>query len=231
MSGGLEEAVVSPSLLRDIDWKKPVPIRFSLGMSEFVEDGAFLTGKLKENKPVSLKKKSSKRPWFVLKPIPTPVFEVKADAQSSSSRFSIQTKEKYEKMSTPFVPGNTKKNNDWAYSNFSAWRECHNTFPEDPCPTDLIESPPWDTDAMAQYLAKYACETRNVSGGKYPATTIFSLLSGLLRRSRSIDPDFPNFLDTKDPRFRSMHCVIDIFESSEKASNAPLPRLRAAAAT
>lgn len=64
---------------------------------------------------------------------------------------------------------------------------------------------------MAQWLAKYACETRNVSGGKYPATTIFSLLSALLRRCRSIDPDCSNFLDTKDPSFREMHCLIDAY--------------------
>ena len=85
------------------------------------------------------------------------------------------------------------------------------SFPDDSCPIDLIKSPPWDTTAMAKWLPRYACETRNVSGGKYPSTTIFLLLSALLRRCRSLDPQCPNFLDAKDPSFREMHCVIDTY--------------------
>ena len=190
------EEAVSPSLLNAIDWKKPVPIQFSLGMSEFVESNAFCVAKGKENKPLSLKKSrpsskplslkkswpsstytSIKRPRLALEPIPGPTaaLEDAATAHNSSDRFCFQGKEKYTEMSIPFVPTNTRKNNDWAYNNFLAWREHRNmSFPDDPCPIDLIESPPWDTTAMAKWLPRYACETRNVSGGKYPNTsTIF----------------------------------------------------------
>ena len=73
------EEAVSPSLLNAIDWKKPVPIQFSLGMSKFVESTAFSVAKGKENKPLSLKKSrpsstytSSKRPRLALEPIPGP---------------------------------------------------------------------------------------------------------------------------------------------------------------
>ena len=53
-------------------------------------------------------------------------------------------------MSIPFVPTNTRRN-DWAYNNFLVWRKHRNmSFPDDLCPIDLIESPPWDTTAMAR---------------------------------------------------------------------------------
>jgi hypothetical protein len=64
---------------------------------------------------------------------------------------------------------------------------------------------------MAHWLGRFACETHNTSGGQYPASTIFSLLSELLRRARAIDPHCPNFLDTKDTRFRQMHAIIDTY--------------------
>ena len=65
--------------------------------------------------------------------------------------------------------------------------------PDNKCPADLLQ-PPWDTKAMAYWLPRFACETRNKSGGCYPATTIVSLLSGLQRRVRD-----------KNPKFREMH--------------------------
>lgn len=151
----VRDEVVSPSLLHAVDWKKPVSIQFNLGMSEFVEDGAFRSGKGKENKPLSLKKSrrardsstsmypSSKRPRCVLEPIPADGLEAAATAHSSNGRFSFQSKEKYAEMSTSFVPDNTKKTNEWAYSNFVVWCEHRNvSCPDEPCPTDLIESPP-----------------------------------------------------------------------------------------
>ena len=58
-------------------------------------------------------------------------------------------------------------------------------------------------------LASEVRLTRNTSGGRYPSSTIISLLSGLLRRSRALDPHCPNFLDSKDPQFKEMHSIID----------------------
>lgn len=77
-------------------------------------------------------------------------------------------------MSTLFVPDNMKKT-EWAYSNVVAWREHRSaSFPDEPCRTNLIESLPLDTAAMVHWLARHACETRNVSSVKYPTTIIFS---------------------------------------------------------
>ena len=54
--------------------------------------------------------------------------------------------------------GLTRKKNDWAYRNFMQWRENHNiAFPDNHCPEDLIEKPPWDPPALAFWLARYAC--------------------------------------------------------------------------
>ena len=62
---------------------------------------------------------------------------------------------------------------------------------------------------MSFWLARFVCETCNASGRKYPASTIHSLLSGLLRQARAINPDCQNFLDPKDARFREMHNIIN----------------------
>ena len=58
-------------------------------------------------------------------------------------------------------------------------------------------------------LARFTCETRNASGGKYPASTIHSVLFGLLLQACAIDPNCPHFLDPKDAQFREMHNIID----------------------
>jgi len=113
-------------------------------------------------------------------------------------------------MSDLFVPENTRKNNSWAYGNFQAWRDQRNlSLPDDQCPMDLIDSPPWDAETMTHWLSRYACETRSVTGEQYPATTVYALLSGLWRHIQAIDAECPNFLDSKDPRFRCMHSVIN----------------------
>ena len=150
------------------------------GMDDFVGSAAF--EKRKENLSLSLKKTSranappAKHPCLVA---------VNVD------RFDFGKEDSYGKMLVPFVPKNTKKNNDWASKNFEECMENRNrAHPDNKCPSDL----PWDTKAMAYWLPRFACETRNKSGGRYLATTIVSLLSGLQRRVRAVDPDAPNYL-------------------------------------
>ena len=108
------------------------------------------------------------------------------------------------------VPANTKKSNEWAYKNFQLWRDNRNRlYPDMECPEDLLQKPPWDPAAMSFWLSRFACETRSTAGEKYPATTVFSLLSALMRRTRSIDPDCPKFMDSTNSQFRKMHSIID----------------------
>ena len=199
--------------------------------------GATSTAKGKENKvSLSLKKGKSKLPSEALKlaPLPKRVCKPLTDKnegggkqfdfsekdysamsddknEGDGKRFDFSEKD-YSAMSVPFVPRNTRKNNSWAYNNFMLWREERNlAFPEDPCPSGLLDTVPWNVEGLTHWLSRYACETRNKSGSKYPASTVYSLLSGLLRHMRSVDPDCPNFLDTKDSRFKGMHNVIDAY--------------------
>ena len=51
-----------------------------------------------------------------------------------------------------------------------------------PCPVNLLEQP-WDTQAMAYW---FACETRNTSGGRYPASMIVCFVA--FYQLKVIDP-------------------------------------------
>ena len=126
--------------------------------------------------------------------------------------FDLSGKEDdYCQMSVQYVPTNTKKNDDWASKNFEERMEMHNrVHPDNKCSADLFE-PPGDPKALAFWLPRFACETRNTFGGRYPTMTIYSLLSGLQRRIRATNPDAPNFMDAKDPQFREMHTIIDTY--------------------
>ena len=147
-----------------------------------------------------------------------PICGNKPAATADSSRFDFSKTDEgtYAEMSVPFIPENTKKNNEWAYKNFQLWRENRNrTYPDNQCPEDILQKSPWDPAAMSFWLARFACETCNTAG---PVTTVFSLLSALMRRMRSIDPDCPNFLDSKNPQFQDMHCIIDGYFRELRAS-------------
>lgn len=190
---------VQPSLLREVDLNKPVSRRYDLGMDDFVKSEAF-----EKRKSFSLKRTTV---GAATKGAPTK--RRCLAVIDNADRFDFTKDDSYCEMSVPLVPKNTKKNDDWASKNFGEWRECRNrAHPNDICPADLLQ-PPWDVKTMAYWLPRFACETRNKAGGRYPATTIISLLSGLLRRVRAVDPDAPNFMDTKNPQFREMHTIID----------------------
>ena len=79
---------------------------------------------------------------------------------------------------------NTKKNNDWAHNNFVDARN-----KENPCPEDLR----YKHHLMWLLYPTDACETRMRAGNKYPASTIFGLLGGLLGGMQAIPNDWPNF--------------------------------------
>ena len=104
---------VQPSLLRGVNLDKPVPRRYDLGMDDFVDSAAF-EGQ-KENLSLSLKRKSRARTASAapeVAPTKRPcLVAVNAD------RFAFSNEDSYGKMSVPFVPKNTEKNNVWASKN------------------------------------------------------------------------------------------------------------------
>ena len=48
-----------------------------------------------------------------------------------------------------------------------------------------------------------------MDGKKYPITTVYQLLSGILWYMRTVDPECPNFLDRHNHRFKELHAAID----------------------
>ena len=92
------------------------------------------------------------------------------------------------------------KNNDWAVSNY---RTCSKVHLDCICPEDFLEKRPWNSEEICFWLARYACETRSKNGSKYPASTVFALLAGLLRHMRAIDGSCPNVLDVGAERKRT----------------------------
>ena len=50
---------------------------------------------------------------------------------------------------------------------------------------------------------------RKKDGSEYPPKTIYQLLTGLLRHMCALNPLCPNFLDTDNQAFASLHTAID----------------------
>lgn len=77
-------------------------------------------------------------------------------------------------------------------------------------PDDLLslDSP----DLLCKWLSKFVLEARKESGDFYPPKTLYSLLFGLYRVSRTNGISF-NFLDKKDHRFVSLHSVFSELHS------------------
>ena len=53
-------------------------------------------------------------------------------------------------------------------------------------------------------------DTRTKDGSYYPPSTIYQLLSGILRYMRAENSSCPNFLDKRDPAFKSLHGTLDV---------------------
>ena len=105
-----------------------------------------------------------------------------------------------------FTPQNTTKTTDWALRVFQEWQKQRDG---DQCPSDLLESP--SAEKLNYWLSCFVIECRRVDGQPYPSSTLYQLLAGLFRFSRSKSEDFPNFLDKKDPRFWCIILTITIF--------------------
>ena len=48
-----------------------------------------------------------------------------------------------------------------------------------------------------------------MNGERYPPKTLFQLMAGLFRHAHSIDPNYPNFLDPKEPQFKGLQGTMD----------------------
>ena len=109
------------------------------------------------------------------------------------------------------VPKNTAISTKWAVGNFESWRKGRNVNfvnePEKQVPADLLEVS--DSKLLCKWLSLYVAEARKKNGSEFPPKTLYHLLTGLLRHMRSKNPTCPNFLDTSDSRFMSLHNTMD----------------------
>ena len=60
------------------------------------------------------------------------------------------------------------------------------------------------TSVLLSY-SKFVTEARREDGSPYPPKTLYEFLCELLRHSRVVQEDPPNFLDQKDVRFKKLH--------------------------
>ena len=110
---------------------------------------------------------------------------------AKSTRFEKVDSSYLEVAAKGVVPENTIRNNRWVVNNFSEWKKSiieNDQF----VPDDLLSCT--DADLVCKWLCRYVLETRQESGKPYPPKSLYMLLCGLLRISRSEGGPF-NFLD------------------------------------
>ena len=61
---------------------------------------------------------------------------------------------------------------------------------------------------LAKWMCVFVFETRSKSGKEYSPKSITSLLSGIIRHKRLVNPDYPNFMNTDDPCFASFNVTL-----------------------
>ena len=133
---------------------------------------------------------------------------VKKRVGSENSRFQLAKSETLDKMAKPYMPKNTEMNK-WAVNNLKEWWIWHNRQEgAEECPEEILSSE-CSAEMLNTWLAVYAVETRSKDGKSYSPTTIYSLLTGILRSMTVKNPLYPNFLKQKDPRFVLLHRTLD----------------------
>ena len=132
---------------------------------------------------------------------------------SGSDRFNTTlSAEEIEKSSKGVVPPNTASSTNWAVRVFLEWVKQRNRCGGEVYPIDLLDNP-YPCNVLCECLQRFVSEARREDGCEYPPKTLYQLLCGLLRHTRSVQCDPPNFLDRKDVNlhgtcdivFRSLH--------------------------
>ena len=122
-------------------------------------------------------------------------------------RFQFLTTGELEALREGYKVPNTEKNTQWSMRNFEAWKKARTDAKLEACPDDLLCST--DPAVLSEWLSLFAAETRNAKGKPYAPTSIYQLLSGLLRHMRTANPEALNFLDKRDKRFAALHNSLD----------------------
>ena len=130
-----------------------------------------------------------------------------AGTSKDAGRFSYIEDSKVQQLSRSFTPKKTETNTKWAFTNFQEWKAWRNTtHPDDPVTANFVDA---SVDELDKWLARYVAETRNKKGEFYTPSTLRQLLCGLFRHMKNAKPDFPNFIDKKNPHFTQLHGTLD----------------------
>ena len=131
-----------------------------------------------------------------------------ADVINKKPRFDFTTEREIDNLSVAKPPKTTAYSTSWALRNYEAWQTTRNSaHPELPVPDNLLTS--GSEEDLNHWLSFYIVETKKSNGESYPPKTLYQLLTGLLRHSRSRNSLTPNFLDKANPAFKSFHHVLD----------------------
>ena len=96
----------------------------------------------------------------------------------------------------------------WAIKVFDQWRESRNAASEEQCPDNLLVEP--NVQQLNYWLSRFVVEGRREDGKPYPASSISNILAGVYRHSKAIVPDFPNFMNRRDPSFCELTGAIQV---------------------
>ena len=134
-----------------------------------------------------------------------PVKKRRLSLSLSKNRFQKVSEEEVLEAEKGFVPSNTRRCNNWAFTNFSLWLANSDDGIDDPDKILLTD----DSKLLCSYLCRYVMETRKENGEQYPPRTLFQLMCGLLRYMRDKKNDAFNILDEKNPDFVPLKKVMD----------------------
>ena len=127
--------------------------------------------------------------------------------KETDARFQFLTEEELDKLQEGYKPANTQKCTKCALKNFETWRGARAKTETEKCPEDLLSST--DPALLCKWLSWYAAETRTTQGNHYPPSTIYQLLTGVLRYMRDTVPGAINFLYKGDQCFKALHNSLD----------------------
>ena len=209
-----EDTAISASVLESIQ-VGPVSSRFNIGMDEWIlnsdpSSSAFPGSNDRKRSaanqphPISCKKQAGNEIQPCL-PIPKTI------------RFCTASKEHLATLAKPFVPKRTEDATQWAVKYFTTWMKQRNSQEDlDQCPEDLLLN--MVPKQLNHWLSAFIVETRKVTGEPYPPTTLHSILSGIQRYMRSLDPlKCPNFFAKNNPTFTTLRNTMDsVFRALRK---------------
>lgn len=104
--------------------------------------------------------------------------------KENHTRFQFLTEDECDKLKEGYTLANTAKSTKWALNNFAAWKDARAKAQQEKCPDDLLTSS--DPALLCKWLTRFVVATRTTQGKPYPPSTLYQLLTGLLRQMKDV---------------------------------------------